>query len=221
MSNSPLVSYTRISPNKSSPRNHKIDTITVHCVVGQLSVETIGNIFADPSKQASSNYAVGADGRIGMYVEEADRSWCSSNRENDNRAITIETACDRTAPYAVNDTAYAALIELLTDICKRNGIPKLLWSADPTAIGRPDIQNMTAHRWFAATECPGDWLYEKMSVIANEVNAKLGATPVKPEAGVLFRVQVGAFRQRGNAERLRDELKGKGYIDAFIVKGSE
>ena len=94
MSNSPLVSYTKISPNKSSPRNHKIDTVTIHCVVGQCSVETLGNVFAPTSRQASSNYGIGYDGRIGMYVEEKDRSWCSSNAANDNRAITIEVASD-------------------------------------------------------------------------------------------------------------------------------
>lgn len=101
MSNSPLVNYTKISPNKSSPRNHKIDTVTIHCVVGQCSVETLGNVFAPTSRQASSNYGIGYDGRIGMYVEEKDRSWCSSNAANDNRAITIEVASDTKEPYAV------------------------------------------------------------------------------------------------------------------------
>ena len=128
MSNSPLVDYTRISPNKNSPRNHKIDTITIHCVVGQCTVETLGNIFAPTSRQASSNYGVGTDGKIGMYVEEKDRSWCSSNAANDNRAVTIEVASDTKHPYAVNDRAFAALLDLVTDICKRNGIRKLVWS---------------------------------------------------------------------------------------------
>ena len=103
MSNSPLVSYTRISPNKNSPRNHAIDTITIHCVVGQCSVETLGNIFTPTSRQASSNYGIGFDGKIGMYVEEKDRSWCSSSASNDNRAITIEVASDTKHPYAVNE----------------------------------------------------------------------------------------------------------------------
>ena len=126
MSNSPLVSYTKISPNKTSPRNKKIDTITIHCVVGQCSVEALGNIFAPTSRQASSNYGVGVDGRIGMYVEEKDRSWCSSSGANDHRAITIEVASDTKHPYAVNDKAFAALIDLVTDICQRNGIKKLV-----------------------------------------------------------------------------------------------
>lgn len=174
MSNSPLVSYTKISPNKTSPRNHKIDTITIHCVVGQCSVETLGDIFASASRKASSNYGIGPDGRIGMYVEEKDRSWCSSNAKNDHRAITIEVASDVTEPYAVNDKAYAALLDLVTDICKRNGIKKLLWKGDKSLIGQVDKQNMTVHRWFANKSCPGTYLYNKHPEIAAEVNKRLG-----------------------------------------------
>lgn len=176
MGNSPLVNYTKISPNRTSPRNHKIDTITVHCVVGQCSVETLGTIFAPKSRQASSNYGIGPDGRIGMYVEEKDRSWCSSNSANDHRAITIEVASDTTHPYAVPDAAYNSLIILLADICKRNGIKKLLWKGDKTLIGKISEQNMTVHRWFTNTACPGDYLYERHGDIAEKVNAKLGAT---------------------------------------------
>lgn len=175
MSNSPLVSYTKISPNKTSPRNHKIDTITIHCVVGQLSVESLGAGFAASSRQASSNYGVGTDGRIGMYVEEKDRSWCSSSRSNDHRAITIEVASDTKYPYAVNDKAYAGLIDLLVDICQRNGIKKLLWKNNKSLIGQVDKQNMTVHRWFANTECPGEYLYSRQGQIADEVNARLAA----------------------------------------------
>lgn len=126
--NSPLVSYTKISPNRTKNRNHAIDTITIHCVVGQCSVQTLGNIFAPTSRGASSNYGVGYDGKIGMYVEEKDRSWCSSSSVNDNRAVTIEVASDTSEPYAVNQKAYASLLNLVTDICKRNGIKKLIWS---------------------------------------------------------------------------------------------
>ena len=182
--NSPLVSYTKISPNKTSPRNHKIDTITIHCVVGQCSVETLGNIFAPTSRQASSNYGIGKDGRIGMYVEEKDRSWCSSNAANDHRAITIEVASDTEHPYAVNDKAYAALIDLLVDICQRNDIKELKWKADKSLISQVDKQNMTVHRWFANKACPGDYLYERHGAIAEAVNKRLGVTtitPVQPE----------------------------------------
>lgn len=177
MSNSPLVDYTKISPNKTSPRNHIIDTITIHCVVGQVTAERLGEIFTPTSKRASSNYGVDKDGRIGMYVEEKDRSWCSSNAKNDNRAITIEVASDTTTPYAVNDKALNALIKLCADICKRNNIKELKWKADKSLIGQVDKQNMTVHRWFAAKACPGDYLYNKHSYIAAEVNKLLGAAP--------------------------------------------
>ena len=176
MSNSPLVSYTKISPNKTSPRNKKIDTITIHCVVGQCSVETLGNIFAPTSRQASSNYGVGVDGRIGMYVEEKDRSWCSSNAANDHRAITIEVASDTTEPYAVNDKAFAALIDLVTDICQRNGIKKLVWSANKEdRVNHKNGCNMTVHRDYANKSCPGTYLYERHGQIADEVNKRLGS----------------------------------------------
>lgn len=224
MSNSKLISCTLISPNKSSPRNHKIDTITIHCVVGQCSAERIGEIFAPTARQASSNYGIGYDGRIGMYVEEKDRSWCSSSASNDNRAITIEVASDTTAPYAVNDKAYAALLDLLTDICKRNGIKKLLWKADKSLIGKVDQQNMTVHRWFANKSCPGDFLYERHSAIAAEVNKRLGAAADEPEEKQpeqetekkLYKVQVGAFAEKGNADRLKSDLKKEGF-DTYIV----
>lgn len=174
MSNSNLVSYTRISPNKNTHRNHKIDTITIHCMAGQLSVESCGNVFANPSREASSNYGIGSDGRIALYVDEGDRSWCSSNSANDNRAVTIEVASDSTAPYAVKTAAYNALIELVADICKRNGIERLVWSTDKKIrVGHLNGTNMTVHRDFANKACPGEYLYSRMGEIAALVNAKI------------------------------------------------
>lgn len=175
--NSPLVDYVRISPNKTHNRNHVIDTVTIHCVVGQVTVERLGEVFAPTSRQASSNYGIGLDGRIGMYVEEKDRSWCSSNAANDHRAITIEVASDTTHPYAVTDKAYAALIDLLTDICKRNGIKELKWSTNKSdRINHINGCNMTVHRDFAAKACPGDYLYNRHGQIADDVNKKLRGT---------------------------------------------
>ena len=173
MSNSSLISYTKISPNKTPNRSHKIDTITIHCVVGQCSVEALGNLFASTAKHASSNYGIGYDGKIGMYVEEKDCSWCSSSTANDSRAVTIEVASDTTHPYAVTDKAYAALIDLVTDICKRNGIKELKWKADKSLIGQVDKQNMTVHRWFAPKACPGEYLYSRHADIAAKVNKRL------------------------------------------------
>ena len=174
MSNSPLVSYTKLSPNHSGRRNHVIDTISIHCMAGNGSVETCGALFADPARKASSNYGIGSDGRIALYVEEANRSWCTSNAANDHRAITIEVANNGGAPdWPVSDKAYAALLDLLTDICRRNGIKKLLWKGDKSLIGQVDKQNMTVHRWFAAKACPGDYLYNRHGEIAAEVNRRL------------------------------------------------
>lgn len=175
MGNSPLVTYTNITKNKTSPRNHAIDTITIHCIVGQWTAKQGCDYFATTDRECSANYVVGKDGSIGLSVDEADRSWCSSSRENDNRAITIEVASDTTHPYAVTDEAYNALIKLVADICQRNGIKKLLWKADKSLIGQVDKQNMTVHRWFANKACPGDYLYERHRAIAEAVNAKLGA----------------------------------------------
>lgn len=190
--NSPLVNYTKISPNKTVNRNHAIDTITIHCVVGQCSVETIGNVFAPTSRKASSNYGVGFDGRIGMYVEEKDRSWCSSSASNDHRAITIEVASDTKEPYAVNDKAYASLINLVTDICQRNGIKELKWKADKSLIGQVDKQNMTVHRWFANKSCPGTYLYNKMGEIAAEVNKRLNPIVSQPAPTTDSAIKVGS-----------------------------
>lgn len=191
MSNSPLVDYTRISPYKNSPRNHKIDTITIHCVVGQCTAETLGNIFAPTSRQASSNYGVGTDGKIGMYVEEKDCSWCSSNAANDNRAVTIEVASDTKHPYAVNDRAFAALLDLVTDICKRNGIKKLVWSTKKAdRVNHKNGCNMTVHRDYANKSCPGDYLYNRHGEIAAEVNRRLGVADTAPDAGAAQGVTV-------------------------------
>lgn len=191
MSNSPLVDYTRISPNKNSPRNHKIDTITIHCVVGQCTVETLGNIFAPTSRQASSNYGVGTDGKIGMYVEEKDRSWCSSSASNDNRAITIEVASDTKHPYAVNEKAFAALLDLVTDICKRNGVRKLVWSTKKAdRVNHKNGCNMTVHRDYANKSCPGDYLYNRHGEIAAEVNRRLGVEDTAPDTGAAQGVTV-------------------------------
>lgn len=203
MSNIPLVDYTRISPNKNSPRNHKIDTITIHCVVGQCTVETLGNIFAPTSRQASSNYGVGTDGKIGMYVEEKDRSRCSSNAANDNRAVTIEVASDTKHPYAVNDRAFAALLDLVTDICKRNGIKKLVWSTKKAdRVNHKNGCNMTVHRDYANKSCPGDYLYNRHGEIAAEVNRRLGVADTAPDAGAAQGVTVYTVKKGDTLSRI-------------------
>lgn len=177
MSNSPLVVYTKLSPNHSGKRKHVIDTVSIHCVAANATVEALGATFANPSRKASSNYGVGTDGRIALYVDEANRSWCTSSPANDHRAITIEVANNGGAPdWPVSDKAYEALIQLLVDICRRNpGIGRLRWKGDKSMIGKVDQQNMTVHRWFAAKACPGNYLYYLHSQIAAEVNSILDA----------------------------------------------
>ena len=179
--NSPLVVHTRISPNKTSPRNRDIDTITIHCVAGNMTIESLGALFAPTTRQASSNYGVGSDGRVGMYVEEKDRSWCTSSGANDHRAITIEVANTQAAhPWPVSDKAMAATIDLCEDICRRNNIKWLIWVPDKNLIGQIDKQNMTVHRWFANKACPGDVLFNAHGNIATEINKRLGAPVIEP-----------------------------------------
>lgn len=179
--NSPLVAYTNLSPNHSGLRTHSIDRITPHCVVGQLSAESICGCFISPSRQASCNYGIGKDGRVSLCVEEKNRSWCSSSAANDQRAITIECASDLTHPYAMNSAVYTSLIKLCTDICKRNGKTKLLWLGDKNKTlnyaPASDEMVLTVHRWYANKACPGDWLYSRLSDLAAKVTAALG-TPV-------------------------------------------
>lgn len=179
MSNSSLVSYTRLSPNTYGKRTHKIDTVSIHCMVGQLSVETCGSIFAKDSADASANYGIGTDGRVALYVDESKASQCTSNQANDQRAITIECASDVNSPYKVNDTVYNKLIELLVDVCKRNNIKKLVWSTVKSdRVNHKNGCNMTVHRDYKNKDCPGDYLYGKMGEIAKTVNEKLGSAEI-------------------------------------------
>lgn len=198
MSNSSLVSYTKLSPNHSGARTHSIDRITPHCVVGQLSAESICGCFTSPSREASCNYGIGTDGRIALCVEEKNRSWCSSSNANDQRAVTIECASDTTHPYAMNNKVYQSLINLCVDICKRNGKKKLLWLGDKTKSlnysPKSDEMVITVHRWFANKACPGDWLYSRLGDLASQVTSKLGGssassgttTPTQPSTNTSF-----------------------------------
>ena len=232
--NSSLVSYTKLSPNHSGQRTHSIDRITPHCVVGQCSVETLGNIFLPTSKQASCNYGIGVDGRVGMYVEEKNRSWCSSSSANDQRAVTIECASDTTEPYAFKDVVYQTLIKLCADICKRNGKKKLLWlgDKDKTLSYEPKSDEMvlTVHRWFANKSCPGSWMYARMGDLAAKVTAQLGGgasegteteDPEKLTEGY-YRVrkawsdsksQKGAYKILSNAKKCADANPGYSVFD--------
>ena len=232
--NSSLVSYTKLSPNHSGQRTHSIDRITPHCVVGQCSVETLGNIFLPTSRQASCNYGIGVDGRVGMYVEEKNRSWCSSSSANDQRAVTIECASDTTEPYAFKDVVYQKLITLCVDVCKRNGKSKLLWLGDKDKTlnyaPKSDEMVLTVHRWFANKSCPGSWMYARMGDLAAKVTAQLGGGtsgdteteyPEKLTEGY-YRVrkawsdsksQKGAYKILSNAKKCADANPGYSVFD--------
>lgn len=188
MTYSALTTYYRLSPNRSIRRSSVIDTVTVHCYVGQVTARRGVDGFANPEAAASSNYVIGHDGSIGCSVPEEYRAWTTggtdkngnpirvngiSGADNDHRAITIEVASDTTEPYAITAAAYNSLINLLVDICKRNGIKALKWKADKSLVGKPEQQNMTVHRWFARKSCPGDYIYERLGQIAEEVNQKM------------------------------------------------
>ena len=175
--NSKMVVCTKLSPNHSGLRTHSIDRISPHCVVGQVTAESLGNIFSKSSYKASSNYGIDKDGRVGMYVEEKNRSWCTSSNANDQRAVTIECASDTKSPYRMNDAVYETLIKLCADICRRNGKKKLIWFGDKNKslnyTPRSDEMVITVHRWFASKSCPGDWLYSRLGDLAKRVTEEL------------------------------------------------
>ena len=184
-SNSSLAKAKYLSPNHSGTRTHSIDRITPHCVVGQFSGAGIGGCFKSASRQASCNYGIGTAGDIVLIVEEKNRSWCSSSKANDQRAVTIECASNTTHPYAMNASVYSSLVKLCVDICKRNGKKKLIWFGDKTKSlnynPAPAEMVLTVHRWFANKACPGDWLYSRLGSLAAEVTKQLsgssGSTP--------------------------------------------
>lgn len=227
--NSSMVSYTRLSPNHSGQRTHSIDRITPHCVVGQLFAESICGCFTSPSRQASCNYGIGTDGKVSLCVEEKNRSWCSSSNANDQRAVTIECASDKTEPYAMNSGVYDSLVKLCTDICRRNGKKKLLWLGDRNKTlnytPKSDEMVLTVHRWFANKSCPGDWLYARLGDLAAKVTAALSTgTGVSADkaASQLYRVrktwadsksQKGAFSILANAKKCADSNKGYSVFD--------
>ena len=220
--NSSLISYTNLSPNHSGQRTHSIDRITPHCVVGQLTAESICGCFTSPSREASCNYGIGKDGKIALCVEEKNRSWCSSSSANDQRAVTIECASDLNAPYAMTTAVYNSLVKLCTDICKRNGKKKLIWLGDKNKTlnysPKSDEMVLTVHRWFANKSCPGDWLYERLGDLAAKVTAQLGGTAAD-SGGTLYRVQTGAFSKKSNADALEEKLKARGF-DTYMVQSS-
>ncbi|MGN0489393.1 MAG: N-acetylmuramoyl-L-alanine amidase [Ruminococcus sp.] len=172
MSNSKLICHTKLSPHTYGKRNHKIDTISIHCMAGNMTIESCGNLFQ--TRGASSNYGIGSDGRIALYANEDTATWATSNYANDNRAITIEVADDGSDEHRISDKAYKSLIKLCADVCRRNGIKKLVWSnSKADRVNHKNGCNMTVHRDYAAKSCPGDYIYNRLGKIANEVNLEI------------------------------------------------
>lgn len=216
MSNSTLINYTILSPNHSGQRTKKITRITPHCVVGQLSAESVALSFQNPMRMASSNYIIGTDGDIALCVDENNRSWCSSSSENDQRAVTIECASDAKEPYTMNGKVYNKLIQLCADICLRNNIHKLVWIPNKIKAlnyaPKDGEAIITVHRWFANKSCPGDWLYNRLEDLAAKVNKIL----VK-SSNILYHVQCGAFTSSRNASKMVNALKKDGF-DCYVVE---
>lgn len=174
MSNSNLVDYRRLTNNCSSRNGSAIKKITIHHMAGNLTVEQCGAVFANENREASSTYGVGSDGRVGQYVDESNRPWTSSNYDNDSQAVTIEVANNEIGGmWRVSDEALNKTILLCADICKRNGISRLNFTGDASG-------NLTMHKFFAATNCPGPYLESKFQYIANEVNKILGQGSQQP-----------------------------------------
>lgn len=234
MSNSSLVDVIVKSPNHSGQRVHSIDRITPHCVVGQLTAKSIGNCF--PAGMSSCNYGIGSDAKVVLVVDECNRSWCSSSSQNDQRAVTIECASDSKEPYAFKESVYNKLVDLCTDICKRNGKTKLLWfnDKDKSLNYSPKSNEMvlTVHRWFANKSCPGDWLYSRMGNLAETVTNRLKGYTTPPQDStttpnkVTYRVrktwddiksQIGAYTSLDNAKKCADSNSG---YKVFDEKGS-
>lgn len=226
MSNSLLVDCKVMSPNHSGARTHKIDRITPHCVVGQLSAEGIGGCFISSSRGASCNYGIGKDGKVVLCVDEGNRSWCSSSSANDQRAVTIECASDKTEPYAMNNLVYNKLVDLCIDICIRDGKKRLIWFGDKEKTlnysPKSDEMIITVHRWFANKSCPGDWLYSRLGDLAAKVTAQLGGTTSEKSTdnksnGTMYRVQIGAYNKKENANAMLAKVRAAGF-DAVVTK---
>ena len=161
--------------NYTRGRNHSIDKITIHHMAGKLTAAQCGSIFARAGRGGSSNYGIGYDGSVGLYVPEDSRSWASCSRSNDNRAITIEVSNDEIGgDWHVGDVALNKLIDLCVDLCQRYDIKTINYTGDTNG-------NLTRHNMFTATTCPGPYLQSKFPYIAEQIRAKLGnSQPTTP-----------------------------------------
>ena len=210
---------TILSPNNSGKRTEKISKITIHHMAGNLTVEKCGELFEDPARQASSNYGIGSDGRIALYVPEDKRSWASSSNWNDQRAVTIEVANSKAAePWPISDAAYKSLVELCADICRRNGIAAVNYTGDKNGV-------LTEHRMYKATACPGTTIhgYLTSGKLVNDINARLAGG--QAATGRTYTVKSGdslwaiASKQLGSGARYKEIMSLNGLTGSVIKPG--
>ena len=216
-SNSPLATdKVNFGTKNSNPRQNStynksgaVTKITIHHMAGKMKAKDCANMHYK-SSGSSANYYIGYDGEICLGVEESRRAWTTSSRDNDYVAITIEVSNDiNKEPWTVSDKSYESLIKLCVDICKRNGIEQIEYTGDKGG-------NLTMHKWFASTACPGTYLSSKFGEIANRINAELNGNV--QSSHFLYCVQVGAFSNKQNAENLKKELENKGYKPIIVSK---
>lgn len=223
MANSNLVDITIKSPNHSGKRNHAIDRITPHVVVGQCTAESLGSLFADPNRKASCNYGIDKDGRVLLCVDENNRSWCSSSSLNDNRAITFECASDTTHPYKVNDVVFEKLVDMCIDICRRYEKTKLIWidNKEKALAYNPKSDEMliTVHRWFANKACPGDYLYGRLGELAETVTKQLSISVVYHTGRYKIEKNLYLRKERKLSSKKKQKLTKGSVVEVSRIRG--
>lgn len=207
---SSLVDFTRSLEPNCDKGNFKKDMVTIHHMAGALTPDSY--IATAKSRRNSANYSVYSDGTVVGHIQEEYRSWCSSSAANDRRAITIEVANNSGAPnWTISKKAWDSLVRLLADISERHKMGGFRFLNDCTELNNPEKQNVTLHRWFSATACPGPYLYENMKSLCDDANRLIDKNKR------LYKVQVGAFSKKENADKFLKEVQ-KNYPSSFINK---
>lgn len=220
---SDLTDFVSLSSNNSGERKNKISRVTIHVVVGEFDALTVAGWFNKPERRASANYIIGKSGEVVQNVDENNRAWTSGNADNDNKAITIECSSNNKNHNSLNDAVFNKLILLCVDICRRYGKNKAVYFADKDTAARYEQYQQTdnemlftKHNFYQNVACPDKWIEEHYNEIINRINDILAGTITPKDANKWYRVQVGAFKNKENAIKLCNELKQKGYADAFI-----
>ncbi|MEE3440430.1 N-acetylmuramoyl-L-alanine amidase, partial [Ruminococcus sp.] len=223
MGYSKLCSRIIESPNHSGRRTKKLAIITPHIIVGMATMSSLGNMFSNKSRGASSNYGVCVDGIVGI-VDENNRSWCSSSEWNDQQAITIEVASTTTDPFVVTNDCFNMLVDLCVDICRRNGFKRMINSSSLADLKNKlntksdDTVVLSKHNFYANKSCPGRYLGSRFDELAQLVTSRL--SNIKEDntnkgGNIVYKVQVGSFSSKANADAMVQRLKRAGF-DAII-----